>query len=230
VRLGFWVADRWRRARAGQVPARLLVSAVRTDRRLTLGYLAGFLAAAAGLVAVFAARRPDAILIPLGVLVVLARPLSRRAETVAGSLNRPAAEESLAGIGGALADLGTAQDRDAAIEVVTGTIRGARGVAVIPRDGLTAVVASYPVRREVWVAIDAYEFPSIPPAQAPRLVAAALRGGYAVLPGMLARRARPVWLVLTDGDGHRWVGRRRRVPAPALWETRALAGASAGRS
>ncbi|MBL7491149.1 hypothetical protein I6A60_13215 [Frankia sp. AgB1.9] len=218
-RLGSWIADRWRREVAKTVPARTVVAGLRADRGLRIRVLLALGAYLACAFVAFGLRPPDTYLaVPAGLLVGSFLVSSSLLATVT-RLNVEFTDAYLAETWRSLAGLLEAEVAAGDAAISTRTIGGHRAVAVTRRAGPNLVVAVYPWRREVWVAVGEYEFPQLAPSAVLSLVGSALRGGYSLIPGRLFRRGRPAWLLVTTGPGRRLVGRRRRTSRLAGWET-----------
>ncbi|ADP80498.1 hypothetical protein [Pseudofrankia inefficax] len=217
-RPGSWVADRWRREVAKTVPARTVAAALRADRGLRLRALLALGVYLACALVGFGLRRPDTYLaVPVGLLAGSLLVSSTLLATVT-RLNVEFTDACLGETWHSLAGLLEAELATSDAVISTRTIGGHRAVAVARRDGPNLVVAVYPWRREVWVALGEYEFPRLPPSAVLSVVGGALRGEYALIPGRMFRRGRPAWLLVTTGPGRRLVGRRRRTSRLAGWE------------
>jgi hypothetical protein len=217
-RLTCWLVDRWRRETAKTVPARTSAAALRANRGLRARFLIWAAVVAAGIPLLDHFSLAPLIVVVFISLTKLAMPAPLAAAT---RLNTPFTDSYLDATWRALAGLLESEVADGGALISTRTIGSSRAVAVVRRDGPNLVVAVYPWRREVWVAIGEYEIPRLDPAEALPLAQRAVGGDYTILPGKVFRRGRPAWLLVPADRGRPFVGRRRRTARLADWETAA---------
>jgi hypothetical protein len=212
-RAGAWVAADWyRRYRAKQLPLRSVGAALRADRRLLASYVLAALFAGFVVAAWFVDAVP---LLATAALALVGSGLTALTSQVVARLRAADTEAYLASVRDGVTALLATEIADGFAEVLLGRLRRAGAVLVNRHAGPHLIVAAYPLRPEVYVAIGAFVVPLVQPEDALALVEATARRDFSVLPGRLLRRGQPTWLVVTTADGRRHRAHRRRHVAPA---------------